>query len=62
MSTKWVEALLLEMGKTYSSLTEAQIDEILANAPDVKISPEFEQRALEAMRKAQAKRANSNLS
>ncbi len=56
MSTKWVEDLLREVGRSYSWLTEAEIDAILAKMPDVKVSAEFKERALKAMQEAQKRR------
>ncbi len=59
MGTKWVEDLLRQLGKEgrlYNSLTETEIDAILASTPDVKIRPEFRERALKGMQEAQQKR------
>lgn len=56
MTIEEVQALLRSVGKTYSSLSEAEIDAILERAPDVAISADFSERALEAMRQSQAKR------
>lgn len=59
MTIKEVEAILRWMGRykrLYGLLSDEDIDRILAHAPKVKIRPEFKERALEAMRKAQEQR------
>lgn len=60
MGTKWVEDLLKLYGNPCNSLTDEEIDAIIASKPDVKIRPEFKERALKAMQEAQRKREQNN--
>lgn len=59
MTEHEIEQLLKQMadeGKLLDSLTDENIDTILDNAPDVKVSDTFHRRAMLAMNLAQLRR------